>query len=117
MREFGEALQLAFRLLLSADPALFEIVRLSLVVSLCALAVACAIGLPLGAFVAIGRFPGRGAIAVILNALIGLPPVVVGLVVYLMLSNAGPFGWLELDRKSTRLNSSHGLLSRIPSSA
>ncbi len=96
MNEFGEAFALAFGLLASADADLLEIVRLSIVVSFCALAASCAIGLPLGALVAIGRFPGRNAAAIVLNSLIGLPPVVVGLVVYLALSNAGPLGFLEL---------------------
>jgi tungstate transport system permease protein len=58
--------------------------------------ISCALGLPLGAVVAIGRFRGRHALIVLLNALMGLPPVVVGLLVYLMLSNAGPLGWLQL---------------------
>jgi len=96
MNEFAEAFHLAFRLLVTADADLLEIVWLSIVVSFCALAASCAIGLPLGAVVAIGRFPGRGAVAVVLNALIGLPPVVVGLAVYLCLSNSGPLGWLGL---------------------
>jgi tungstate transport system permease protein len=96
MQDFGEAFHLAFGLVMSASPDLLEIVLLSLRVSLIAVAVACAIGLPLGAAVAIARFRGRGAVVVLLNALMGLPPVVVGLLVYLMLSNAGPFGWLQL---------------------
>jgi tungstate transport system permease protein len=96
MQDFGEAFRLAFGLVMSASPDLLEIVLLSLRVSLIAVAVACAIGLPLGAAVAIASFRGRGAIIVLLNALMGLPPVVVGLLVYLMLSNAGPFGWLQL---------------------
>jgi tungstate transport system permease protein len=96
MQDFGEAFRLAFGLVMSASPDLLEIVLLSLRVSLIAVTVACAIGLPLGAAVAIARFRGRGAVIVLLNALMGLPPVVVGLLVYLMLSNAGPFGWLQL---------------------
>jgi tungstate transport system permease protein len=96
MQDFGEAFRLAFGLVVSASPDLLEIVLLSLRVSLIAVAVACAIGLPLGAAVAIARFRGRGMVVVLLNALMGLPPVVVGLLVYLMLSNAGPFGWLQL---------------------
>ena len=96
MQEFGEAFGLAWRLLATADADLLEIIGLSLMVSFSALAVSCAIGLPLGAVVAIGRFRGRGAAAVLMNALIGLPPVVVGLLVYLLLSNAGPLGWLGL---------------------
>lgn len=79
-----------------ADLRLWEIVALSLQVSLSAVILAAAIGLPLGAAVAVGRFPGRGAVIVLLNALMGLPPVVVGLAVYLLLSRAGPLGELGL---------------------
>ena len=82
----------ALQLVLSADPALLAIVGLSLVVSLAAVALATAIGLPLGAAVALLRFPGREAVIVTLNALMGLPPVVVGLAVYLLLSRSGPLG-------------------------
>mgnify|MGYP006174264509 CR=1 FL=1 len=77
-------------------PALWEIVALSLGVSLSAVAVASLAGLPLGAAIAVGRFPGRTAVIVLLNALMGLPPVVVGLAVYLLLSRAGPLGELGL---------------------
>lgn len=96
MQDFGEAFSLAFALVFSGDADLLEIVGLSLKVSLTAVAIACALGLPLGAALAISRFRGRGAVLVLVNALMGLPPVVVGLMVYLALSNAGPFGWLEL---------------------
>src|SRR5689334_2390652 len=82
----------ALQLVLSADPALLAIVGLSLVVSLMAVGVAALIGLPLGAAVALLRFPGREAVIVALNALMGLPPVVVGLAVYLLLSRSGPLG-------------------------
>ena len=75
---------------------LWQIVALSLQVSLAAVLLATAIGLPLGAAVAVGRFPGRRAVIVLLNALMGLPPVVVGLAVYLLLSRAGPLGSLGL---------------------
>jgi tungstate transport system permease protein len=75
---------------------LVEIVALSLRVSLSAVVLAAAAGLPLGAVVAVGRFPGRRAVIVLLNALMGLPPVVVGLLVYLLLSRAGPLGALGL---------------------
>ena len=78
------------------DLRLWEIVALSLQVSLSAVVLATALGLPLGAAVAVGRFPGRHALIVLLNALMGLPPVVVGLVVYLLLSRAGPLGELGL---------------------
>ena len=79
-------------LILAGDPALFAIVRLSLAVSLSAVAVAALIGVPLGAWVALVRFRGREAVIVLLNALMGLPPVVAGLLVYLMLSRSGPLG-------------------------
>jgi len=78
------------------DARLWQIVALSLQVSLSAVALATALGLPLGAAIAAGRFPGRHAVVVVLNALMGLPPVVVGLVVYLLLSRAGPLGELGL---------------------
>jgi tungstate transport system permease protein len=96
MQDFGEAFVLAFRLVVTADPDLLEIVLLSLRVSLSAVVLACLFGLPLGAAVAIARFRGRTAVIVLLNALMGLPPVVVGLLIYLLLSNAGPLGWLQL---------------------
>src|SRR5436190_6577220 len=76
--------------------SLGEIIALSLGVSLSAVALATLLGLPLGAALAVGRFPGRRALVVLLNALMGLPPVVVGLFVYLMLSRAGPLGELGL---------------------
>jgi tungstate transport system permease protein len=82
----------ALQLVLSADPALIEIVRLSLVVSLSAVLCAAVIGLPLGAAIALTRYPGREASIVFLNALMGLPPVVAGLAVYLLLSRSGPLG-------------------------
>jgi tungstate transport system permease protein len=72
--------------------ALGSIVALSLAVSVSAVAIATVIGLPLGAAIAVGRFPGRRTLIVLLNALMGLPPVVVGLLVYLLLSRAGPLG-------------------------
>jgi tungstate transport system permease protein len=82
----------ALQLVLGADPALMAIVGLSLMVSLAAVGFATLIGLPLGAAVALLRFPGREAMIVTLNALMGLPPVVVGLAVYLLLSRSGPLG-------------------------
>jgi tungstate transport system permease protein len=84
------------QLVLGADPALMAIVGLSLAVSLAAVGFAALIGLPVGAAVALLRFPGREAAIVILNALMGLPPVVVGLAVYLLLSRSGPLGELGL---------------------
>ncbi len=91
-----QALGGAARLIASGDRVLGSIVLLSLEVSLSAVALATLFALPLGAALAVGRFPGRKAIVVMLNALMGLPPVVAGLVVYLMLSRAGPLGSLGL---------------------
>jgi tungstate transport system permease protein len=82
----------ALDLVLSGDPALLAIVRLSLIVSLSAVLLGAIVGVPFGAGVALTRFPGREAVIVILNALMGLPPVVVGLAVYLLLSRSGPLG-------------------------
>src|SRR5919109_420783 len=82
----------ALNLVLTVDPALIAIVRLSLLVSLSAVFFAALIGMPLGALIALSRFPGREASIVLLNALMGLPPVVVGLAVYLLLSRSGPLG-------------------------
>ncbi|MEO0819432.1 MAG: ABC transporter permease [Pseudomonadota bacterium] len=96
MQDFGEAFATAFALVARADSALLEIVGLSLTVTLTAVLIASAIALPLGAILAVARFPGRGAVIAALNALMGLPPVVLGLVVYLMLSRAGPLGPLGL---------------------
>ena len=86
----------ALQLVGGADPRLFSIVTLSLQVSLTAVLIACIIGLPHGATVAVSRFPGRHALIVVLNSLMGMPPVVVGLVVYLLLSRAGPLGAMGL---------------------
>lgn len=82
----------AWQLIASGDATLFAIVRLSLAVSLTAVAMATLVGLPLGAVLALTRFPGRSAIIVVLNGFMGLPPVVVGLTVYLLLSRSGPLG-------------------------
>ena len=82
----------ALDLILSGDPVLFAVVRLSLMVTLAATFLAAVVGMPLGAAVALTRFPGRDAVIVILNGLMGLPPVVVGLLVFLALSRSGPLG-------------------------
>lgn len=87
---------IAFGLIIGGDPALWQIIALSLRVTLSAVVIACALGLPLGALLALARFPGRGAVIVLFNALMGLPPVVAGLVVYLLLSRSGPLGGLAL---------------------
>ena len=86
----------ALHMVLTGDPVLFSIVWLSMLVSLTAVVLASAIGVPLGALVALTQFRGRGSAIVLLNALMGLPPVVVGLVVFLMLSRSGPLGALGL---------------------
>jgi tungstate transport system permease protein len=91
-----EALVSGLRLVAALDLRLWEIVGLSLAVSLSAVLLASLLGLPLGAAIAVGRFPGRQAVIVVLNALMGLPPVVVGLFIYLLLSRAGPLGELGL---------------------
>ncbi len=96
MDDIASAFSQAVSLVLAADPAILEIVGLSFRVTLSAVVVACLIGLPLGALLAVKAFPGRTVVIVAINALMGLPPVVVGLFVYLMLSNAGPFGVLQL---------------------
>ena len=96
MESIWDAVGTAFGLVASADADLIEIVLLSLQVSLSATLFAALIGLPLGAVLAVSRFPGRGAVLVLINALMGLPPVVVGLLVYLHLSRAGPLGFLGL---------------------
>jgi len=91
-----DAILSGLRLVATLDLRLWEIVGLSLAVSLSAVALATLLGLPLGAAIAVGRFPGRQAVIVVLNALMGLPPVVVGLFIYLLLSRAGPLGELGL---------------------
>ncbi len=92
MNTLSESLVLAGGLVTHFDAQLVDIVALSLRVSLTATFFAAYFGLPLGAAIAVGRFPGRPTLVVVLNALMGLPPVVVGLIVYLLLSRAGPLG-------------------------
>jgi len=94
--DLGSAFSTAVGLIASVDPAVAGIVLLSLRVSLTAVAVAALVGLPLGALLAVARFPGRNAVVVALNALMGLPPVVAGLLIYLVLSRSGPLGPLGL---------------------
>jgi tungstate transport system permease protein len=96
MNSIALALEEALRLVVNLDAVLVEIIALSLRVSLSAVAIATLFGLLLGAAIAVGRFPGRQTLIVVLNALMGLPPVVVGLLVYLLLSRAGPLGELGL---------------------
>ncbi|MBI2236018.1 MAG: ABC transporter permease [Magnetospirillum sp.] len=94
--DFATAFATAIALVAGLDAELVGVVRLSLLVSLSAVALASLIGLPLGAVLALVAFPGRGVVVVALNAFMGLPPVVVGLAVYLLLSRAGPLGELGL---------------------
>ena len=96
MTDDANAFQTALSLILGLDPDLLGIVALSLQVSLSAVLIASLIALPLGAALALWKFPGRGTLIVMLNAFMGLPPVVAGLTVYLLLSRAGPLGELGL---------------------
>jgi tungstate transport system permease protein len=96
MHDLIDALGAAWQLVLSGDPTLVGIVFLSLSISLTAVLAASVLGLPLGAALAVLRFPGRNAAVVVVNALMGLPPVVAGLFVYLLLSRSGPLGDLGL---------------------
>lgn len=96
MTDFSQAFAAAFGLLLGFDPALWQIVGLSLRVAASAVVLAAVIGLPIGALLARYRFRGRGLAISVCNALMGLPPVVAGLAVYLLLSRAGPLGELGL---------------------
>ena len=96
MQLFSDSFITAFFLIISGDPDLFEIIFLSIQVSLTSLLGSVIIGLPLGAFLAIHRFKMRSIVLSVLNALMGMPPVVVGLIVYLYLSRSGPLGFLSL---------------------
>lgn len=96
MTDLFEALNMAINLIATADRDLMEIVLLSFKVNGLAVFIACLLGLSLGAMLAVFRFPGRTTLLITINALMGLPPVVVGLLVYMMLSNAGPMGVLGL---------------------
>lgn len=96
MMQQESAFTTAVSLILNGDAVLGEIVLLSLTVTLTALLVSALIGLPLGAALALSRFPGRSFLVVAFNALMGLPPVVAGLVVYLLLSRSGPLGSLAI---------------------
>ena len=96
MTDLQASFALAVHLITAGDPAMWHVVALSLEVSFAAAVLGCVAGLPLGGIVAIGRFPGRRVAIVVLNALLALPSVVVGLVVYLLLSRAGPLGSLGI---------------------
>ncbi len=110
MTDLGSIFLLAMGLVTSGNPELYGIIWLSLRVSLTAVAIGCLIGLPLGAALAVVKFPGRGAVLAVLNAFMGLPPVVVGLVVYLMLSRSGPLGVLGLLYTPTAMIIAQALL-------
>ncbi len=110
MSDIGTSLALAGELLVSGDAKLAGIVALSLRVSLSATVVACLLGMPLGAWLVVGRFPGRRALIVLFNGLMGLPPVVVGLLVYLLLSRAGPLGPLGLLFTPTAMTIAQAIL-------
>jgi tungstate transport system permease protein len=96
MTDFIDAFRRAVGLIVTLDPSLVEILILSIKVSLSAVAIASMLGFAIGGALAVYRFPGRGALSAILSALMGLPPVVAGLMVYLLFSNVGPFGVLQL---------------------
>jgi len=96
MQDFASQFSQAGHLILTGDPDLWAIVMLSLQVSVLAVLISAVIGMPVGAALAVARFPGRRALIILMNALMGFPPVVVGLLVYLMLSRSGPLGVLEL---------------------
>src|SRR5688500_6416226 len=94
MSSFSQSASTALGLMAQADPTLWSIVARSLAVSACACALACGLGLVAGAWLGVSRFAGRGALLTLLNTLLALPSVVVGLVVYLLLSRSGPLGFL-----------------------
>ena len=96
MLDLSQAFASALWQIVTLDPQLFQIIALSLKVTLTAVAFATLLGFAVGGVLAVYRFPGRGTVAALLNALMGLPPVVAGLIVYLLLSNAGPLGVLQL---------------------
>ena len=96
MNEFGQALMVALDLIIKLDADLLEIILLSLQVTLASITLSVLLGMPIGALIAIKRFPLRRFVINVFQALMGLPPVVVGLVVYLLLSRSGPFGILNL---------------------
>ena len=91
--EFLTPFKIAFSLLFSADPELMAIIRLSMTISLSAVACSLFVGLPIGAILASIKFPGRQAIIILSNTLLSMPPVVVGLVIYILVSQSGPLGW------------------------
>lgn len=114
MGDFAEAFRTAARLILEGDATLIGIVLLSLRISLSAAMLAAVIGLPLGALLALARFPGRAGVIVVLNACMGFPPVIAGLVLYLLLSRAGPLGsWGLLFTPTAMVIAQCGLVTPI----
>jgi tungstate transport system permease protein len=111
MQEMTSSLVRAFELLISLDPVLYGIIFLSLQVSGLAVIAAAALGVPAGAGLALVRFPGREAVVSLLNTFMGLPPVVVGLVVYLILSRSGPMGFLGLLYSPTAMIAAQTVLA------
>jgi tungstate transport system permease protein len=96
MQSFQQSFAHAWQLVVTGDATLLEIVLLSLRVSITATLIACILGLPLGALLATQRFRGKWLVTLVINTLMGMPPVVLGLIVYMLLSNAGPLGWLQM---------------------
>ena len=110
MNDFSDAFTTAAGLLAGLDPDLLEIIRLSLFVTLTAVFIATLIGIPLGGLLAVKRFPGRAFTVLLFDTFMGLPPVVVGLVVYLWLSRSGPLGVLGLLYTPTAMIIAQSLL-------
>jgi tungstate transport system permease protein len=110
MQEISESLGIALRMILTLDAELASIAGLSLRVSGTAVLIASLLALPFGAWLALARFPGRGAIVAVLNGLMGLPPVVVGLLIYLLLSRAGPLGALGILFTPAAMSSAQAVL-------
>jgi tungstate transport system permease protein len=108
--DISAAFSAAIALIIGLDPGFLGIVRLSLGVTLSAVLIAAIIGLPLGALLALSRFPGRGGVIVFVNAMMGLPPVVAGLVIFLLLSRSGPIGFLGLLFSPTAMVLAQALL-------
>jgi tungstate transport system permease protein len=108
--DVSAAFSAAIALIIGLDPGFLAIVRLSLGVTLSAVLIASVVGLPLGALLALSRFTGRGGVIVFVNAMMGLPPVVAGLVIFLLLSRSGPIGFLGLLFSPTAMVLAQALL-------
>jgi len=94
--DFWSPFIIAIKMLLGGDPELFGIIKLSLAISFTAVGVSLTIGLPVGAILASFKFPGRGVLILIANTFLGMPPIVVGLFIYVLISQSGPLGWMEI---------------------